>query len=498
MQVRLVAVEVLKGHPFFAAIVAGLFVCASMPPWGWWPLAFVGIAILDIIIADQSARRRFGLVTLAGLAWFLPATLWMFDLTPAAYPFVSLYFASVFGAAAVIAPPGRGRRLALPATFVLAELVRWSVPFGGIPLAHLAMTQVNAPLAFTARLFGSLLLVALVVVVGIGLSALVQRQWAAFAGAALVVGAAVLGAGLAPIGQTTETIDVAVVQGGGQQRTRASVEGAQLVFDRHVAATLTIDRDVDLIVWPENVVNPQPGSSDGGNPDTLFTDEARPTLEQLANDFDAVLLPGWFTIRPDGGRENFTESIEPDGTVSSRYDKVRTVPFGEFVPLRGLIEQFSEDLPSADVVPGTGPAVLETSLGDIGIVISWEVFFDRRGRDGIENGGRVLVNPTNGASFWLTILQTQQVASSQLRAIENGRWMLQAAPTGFSAIVSPRGRVVDRTGISEAKVLYATIGLREGNTIATDWGYIPMVALSLVAIVIARATPRRTPEDQPA
>ncbi len=466
-----------------------------MPPWGWWPLAFVGIAIIDIIIADQAPRRRFALTTLAGLAWFLPSTLWMFDLTPPGYPIACLYFASLFGVAAVVAPGGSGRRIALPATFALAELIRWSAPFGGIPLAHLAMSQVNAPLAFTARLFGTLLLVALVVIVGVGLSALIQREWRGVVVATFVVAAAVVGAAIAPIGKTVETIDVAVVQGGGQQRTRASVEGAQLVFDRHVAATRTIDRDVDLIVWPENVVNPQPGSSAGGNPSTLYEDEARPMLELLAAEYDAVLLPGWFTIRENGGRDNFTESIEPDGTVSDRYDKVRIVPFGEFVPLRGLLEQFSDDLPTADVVAGEGPAVLETSLGDIGISISWEIFFDRRGRDGIINGGRVLVNPTNGASYWLTILQTQQVASSQLRAIENGRWVLQAAPTGFSAIVSPSGRIVERTGISEAKVIYGTIGLREGNTLATRWGYYPMLALSLLAIAAARVR-SRSDEDE--
>ncbi len=476
----------LSDRPYLWAAIAGFCICAALPPWGWWPLAFVGVAIVDRVLANQSTRRRFSIMTTAGVTWFFPSTLWMFDLTPAGYPIAALFFASLFGVAAAMSPAGRGRRLALPATFVLAELIRWTWPFGGIPLAHLALTQVNAPLAYTARLFGPLLIVALVMVGGQSLSALVGREWRdGLLGAIFIAGMAVL-AGLAPIGKTVETIDIAVVQGGGQQRTRASVEGAQLVFERHVAATQTIDRSVDLIVWPENVVNPQPGSAAGGVDATLYEDEARPVLEGLAKQFDAVVLPGWFTIRDDGGRDNFTEAIEPDGQVSDRYDKVRIVPFGEFVPLRSLIERFSADLPNADVVAGTGPAVLDTSLGDIGISISWEIFFESRARDGIENGGRVLVNPTNGASYWLTILQTQQVASSQLRAIENGRWVLQAAPTGFSAIISPRGRVAERTGIGEAKVIYATIGLREGNTVATQWGFYPMLAMAITAIAIAR------------
>ncbi len=456
-----------------------------MPPWGWWPAAFVGIAMIDMLLANQSRRTRFGRMWLAAFAWFAPATLWLWDLTPPGYPIAVAWFALLFGIAAAVVPPGRGRRLALPGTFVLAELIRWVVPFGGVPLAHLGMSQAGSPLALTARLFGSLLIVALVVLIGVALSALVQREWRATGGLAAVIVTLCALAGFAPHGQTVESIDVAIVQGGGQQRTRASVEGAQIVFDRHVAATKTIDRDVDLIMWPENVVNPVRGESPDEEDQKLYKDEARPVLSALAVEYDAVLIPGWFTQLEDGGRDNFSEVIEPNGEAVDRYDKVRIVPFGEFVPLRSIVERFSEDVPGHDVVQGTEPAVLDSSLGPLGISISWEVFFEHRGRDAAANGGRVLLNPTNGSSYWLTILQTQQVASSRLRAIESGRWVLQAAPTGFSAVVSPRGRVVDRTAISEQKVLYATIGLREGKTIATRWGYYPMVTLSLLALAVA-------------
>ena len=78
-------------------------------------------------------------------------------------------------------------------------------------------------------------------------------------------------------------------------------------------------------------------------------------------------------------------------------------------------------------------------------MISWEVFFGGRAREGVRDGGTVIVNPTNGVSYTGTILQSQQVASSRLRAIENGRWVVQVSPTGFSAFVSPDGDVFDRT-----------------------------------------------------
>jgi apolipoprotein N-acyltransferase len=103
----------------------------------------------------------------------------------------------------------------------------------------------------------------------------------------------------------------------------------------------------------------------------------------------------------------------------------------------------------------------------------------------MNNGGLIQLNPTNGSSFWLTIVQTQQVASSQLRAIESGRWVLQAAPTGFSAIIEPDGTIVERTAISEARVLQGEVELREGNTWATRFTWYPMFFIALAAYAVA-------------
>ena len=78
-------------------------------------------------------------------------------------------------------------------------------------------------------------------------------------------------------------------------------------------------------------------------------------------------------------------------------------------------------------------------------------------------------------------MQTQQVASSRLRAIETGRWVVQAAPTGFTAIVDADGNVLQRTSVSEQRVLYDTIELRDGRTWYTNLGDGPfIVALILL------------------
>ncbi len=168
------------------------------------------------------------------------------------------------------------------------------------------------------------------------------------------------------------------------------------------------------------------------------------------------------------------------------------------MPLRSLIEPFApEYLPVRDTVPGTGPPNLSMNLRDIainaGISISWEIFFEDRARSAIQNGGQILLNPTNGSSYWLRILQTQQIASSQLRAIENGRWVLQAAPTGFSAIINSDGKVLQRTSISEMKVLQGQVELRDGLTIATRVGPLPMIIISILSLGTSFACSRKDP-----
>jgi apolipoprotein N-acyltransferase len=201
-----------------------------------------------------------------------------------------------------------------------------------------------------------------------------------------------------------------------------------------------------------------------------------------------VVIPGYFERSDDGAANvNYTVAITPDGRVVDRYDKVRTVPFGEFVPLRGLIEAFSSEIPPREVRPGRDPAVLVTPAGVFGVSISWEIFFDHRARDAIGNGGEVLLNPTNGSSYWLTIVQSQQIAASRLRAIETDRWVLQVAPTGFSAVITSDGDVLDRTGISERRVIQAEVPLRQGLTLAVRWGAWPALLLSVALLAVAHA-----------
>lgn len=482
------------------AALAGVCIAAAVPPWGWWPLAFVGVALVDRLLADRPARSRFRRMWLVAAFWLYPSTVWMLDLTIPGYLVAQAIYAAMFGLLAMAVPPGRGRRVALPGALVLAEWWRWSWPFGGVPLSTIPMGQVDSPLAPTVRTLGPLLLVALVGAIGVGLSAALDRRWQPPAIVAGVLVAALGWAAVAPDGYAIGEIGVAVVQGGGRQRTRATAEDGPIVLRRHVEASRLVQTPVDLVLWPENVVNPRPPYLNLPDSDRFLTfDEAAEAVQQVARDLDTTLLPGWFYAIDDDSTVNYTEVVTADGRPPSddaitRYDKVRTVPFGEFVPLRSLIEPFAEEaLPPRDVKPGDGPAVLDTPVGRVGVAISWEVFFDTRTLDSVRNGAQLLTNPTNGSSYWLSIVQTQQIASSKLRALETGRWVLQAAPTGFSAIIEPDGDVVARTRIGERAVEQGTVELRLGKTVYARVGRTPMIVIAVLLLLAGQLLARRAP-----
>ncbi|HZA78389.1 MAG TPA: apolipoprotein N-acyltransferase [Acidimicrobiales bacterium] len=467
--------------PDVASLAAGAVTALALPPWGWWPLALVGLVGLDRLIADQARRTRFRRGLLVGLGLYVPSLAWMLDMTAPGYAVAAVFYAALLGVAAAVVPAAApGRWLALPGAIALVELLRWSWPFGGVPLSSLAVGQVAGPLAPVLRIGGALLLVEATVIVGVTLAAALNRRWLAAGVGVVVAAAGVLVAVAGPRGEQVGTLRVALVQGGGPQGTRASDTDEREVFERHLAASEAVDTPVDLVVWPEDivdVVDPVADTREGGE------------LRALAQQLDAPLVVG---VVEDAGRDHFRNAAvayDADGEIVDRYDKVHRVPFGEYVPLRSLVERLGgEDLASRDAIVGERPAELDTPAGHLSVAISWEIFFGDRVREGVEDGAEIVLNPTNGSSFTGTLVQTQQVATSRMRAIENDRWVLQVAPTGFSAIVGPDGTVHQRSSVSDPAVLQQTVGMREGTTVYTRLGLLPAWIVALVCLALGWAT----------
>lgn len=469
-------------------LAAGLLVAASMPPWGWWPLALVGLAWYGRIAVRRRDSSPFLAAFTFATGWLAPATAWMWFLTAPGWLVAVALFAALHGVAAVTAariaaPDEASHRIALVTCHALAETVRMSFPFGGVPIATLAIGQADSPLARLAPWGG---------VIAVG----VVTMWLAMGPRRLRAATTfvILGVVLAPIADRTSRRDdvrMTVVQGGGEQGTHAVDTDPREPFERHLAATRTIMPDParDMVLWPENVTNVTArGVFEGSREHAEITAEAR-----------RLGVPFVVGVTEDAGGTNFTNAqvvVMPNGEMVDRYDKVRRVPYGEYVPLRPLLSAVGApvDMVPRDAVAGEGRARLDVPLENgtlrLAVAISWEVFFGGRVNEGVVDGAGIVVNPTNGSSYTWTILQTQQVASSRLRAREQGRWVVQSSPTGFSAFITPTGRVLERTGISERAVIEATVPAREGRTLYSRLGNAPYIWLLLAVAGLMAARTR--------
>ena len=495
------------------ALCGGVLVAASMPPWGFWPLAIIGVAVFEYALGDEPSRRSRALLGLAfGAGWFYPAMAWMWFLTAPGYLITALLFAGLHAGAAAIVPPGPWRTIGRPAAHALAETVRLALPFGGVPVATLAIGQAGGPLLGLARMGGVVLIGWVVLQIGCALGgpapavprvaarrrpgASGQPHGVVALGAIVVL---VVLAAVAPEGRDTgTTVRVAAVQGGGEQGTHALDTPSDAVTEAHVAATATIEPgSVDLVVWPENAIDvdnePFAGSAD-------FAAVAEQAARIGAPIAVGITIDSEYSAHPEPGRfVNAQLVVFPDGSLGAPYEKVQIVPFGEYMPFRGLLEALGAptDLVPTDAIRGRDPAVVEADGVRMGVMISWEVFFGDRGQAAAEPGVELLINPTNGSSYTWTILQGQQVASSRLRAVEQGRWVVQVAPTGFSAFVSPDGDVYDRTAVSERAVIVRDIPLRDGSTwyhSLTDWPWVTALVALLATSVWCSRPARGGPE----
>lgn len=473
-------------RPTVRAVAVGLLLAGSMPPWGWWPLAFLGLALLDRLLADASWSARLGRGALSGIVLFIPTILWITQLTAPGYVVAVLILGAFVGGFCALVPPGPGRGLALVGAWVLCESLRSAWPFGGVPLSLLAVGQVGGPLAGLARVGGVLSIAAATVAIGVALSAaLARRVVPAVAALAAVVAVLLVAQVVAPRGHDTgRRLDIALVQGGGEQGTRAIHSDSNVVFQRHLSASERIPAGMDLVLWPENVVDTQRDVQDSV--------EGR-RLQALARRLDAPVLVG--TVEGVDARHfrNSQQVVNPDGTWGDRYVKVQRVPFGEWVPFRSLIEKVAPDtLAPRDATVSHQSGLLRTPAAPVATVISWEVFFGHRARAAVRAGGELLYNPTNGSTYTGTFVQTQQVASSRLRAIETGRWEVQVAPTGFSAFVSPTGVVHQRTGTSEQAVeIRRGVPLRTGQTWYVRYGDAPARAVAVALLAAGWIVDRR-------
>lgn len=472
------------------AAIGGVATDLAFPGTAWWPLAFVGVALLLLAMGRDSARWNALVGFVWGLAFFGPQLSWI-DGAVGWVPWVALCvaeagFVALFGVGWTWARRGRVIRTAarwqVPAAAVLwvaLEEARSVLPYGGFPWGRLAFSQADSPLGRLAWLGGVPLVSAAVVVVGALLAVAVQRVRElelGMASGAVLVGFAVLAAGLVvPLDTAAEAghLEVAAVQGDVPDRGLDSLDQARQVVVNHANGSLSLlDRvepgQLDLLLWPENSADFDPRTDA----------ETRALVDKVTTSLDVPLLLGTQEYPDTGGRYNLGMLWEPGTGPVAIYAKQHPVPFAEYIPMRSIARRFSSavDRVGRDMLAGTEVGLIPVDVPRLGRtvgvadVICFEVAYDDIVRDAVTAGGELLVVQTNNATFGHTDESTQQLAMSQIRAMELGRATVQISTVGVSGIIAPNGTVVQRTDLFTAEQMVASVPLRTSLTPAARIG----------------------------
>ena len=220
-------------------------------------------------------------------------------------------------------------------------------------------------------------------------------------------------------------------------------------------------------------------------------------MGSLATQEDTTIVAG---VVEDFGTDQFKNAAvawDRSGKIVDRYDKVHRVPFGEYVPARGFVSHFGDFSPvPRDAAPGHGDGVLLTRAGRArrDDLLRGLLSRTRPDRDPRPAANCLLV-PTNASSFKGRQVPAQEIAAAQLRAVETGRDLIQAAPTGYSAFVDARGRVTHRSRLGAAATATTTLHRRSGLTPFDRLGDRPMIGF-IVFVLVAAAVLDRIGQDQ--
>ncbi|MDP3730856.1 MAG: apolipoprotein N-acyltransferase [Candidatus Omnitrophota bacterium] len=499
-------------QPLFA-VVSALLLILSFPGFNFWILAWVAFIPLFFALENQKPLKAFLLSYLTGFLFFLGTIYWLAHVSLPGMIIVAAYLALYFGLFGLIIKNLLSNRLtsslrgseATEAISLKAGLLR---PFGPrndgffeplfyVPAAWAALewARSHALTGFGWALLGysqsqNLPIIQIADITGAyGVSFLIamfnaaaflviknfltpparrargdpasqagKRLFLIPVAIAAVLIAAALGYGSLRLNNvfTGERLKVSVVQGNIPQEQKWDERFTGLIIERYGALTESCALEKpDLIIWPETSV---PGFIE--NQSRLLG-----WVRSLAVKADAPLLVGAPRYEEANSRELYYNSaflFPKDGSPAGHYDKMRLVPFGEYVPLKNLfffVHRFAPR-PIGDFVGGKEFTVLrfpiERSAKDedrnwkltkrvgFGCLICFEDIFPHLARGLVKNNAGFLVNITNDAWFGRSSAAYQHAQASVFRAVENRISVVRAANTGLSCFIDQKGRIVSK------------------------------------------------------
>lgn len=498
---------------FGLAVLSAALLVFSFPDFNLWPLAWVGLAPLFVVVARRPQRgSSFLLGWITGTLFFYGTCYWTtyamirYGGIPTWLAFLLLVPITVvvglFPAiccmllARALARWGALALLLAPVLWVTLEWTRLGVT--GLLWNAIGYSQAYVPeLILTARWGGVYLVSFLIVMVNAAVAyMLVQRNVRSvkIGAIAILIVAATLCAGFlnvllrvpsrSDIG-TPAAIVIAVQPNVPMDSVDASVEAA--LIERHYSLSESAlakrfdSADIPrVVIWPESPMNFRYAG------DAQF----RELVARFAARNHTSVLFNAQEPAPANGTYNSAVMVNEEGRLVAQYDKIRLLPFGEYVPLPRWLPGVSS-IPAmvGDFTPGAEYTLMPLGEARTGVFICFESTFPSIARRFTEDGADVLVNISNDGYLGETAVMRQHLANTVFRAVENDRPVLRVTNTGITAFITAQGAVQDATpGFQPAVRTWNVYRATNGKTFYTRFGdlFVWLCALtSLMVIAIS-------------
>lgn len=476
-----------------SAVLTGL--CVVLPVCGFleWLSLVPAALILFIMAKDRTVRLRrfYGYGFFFFMCYYIVNYHWFLAMYPLAFLDVSKGLAAgivsfswlglsalqasggafVFLVAAICLRNRVTERVPLLAPFLPCAIwtfFEWTQTLGwvGVPWGRLSLGQTAyLPMMQSASLFGSYFITFLLLCTNFCIAYLLLhanvRRFCAFCAAGACLGNLLLGSILCLCNTDTgRSVRVAGIQGNISSRDKFDQSMVEETFRAYRENTeAAAGEGAELIIWPETAMayTYYPESTAGR------------FMAECASENRVTLLAGVFTKDDQDCLYNSIMALAPDGTASETvYSKRHLVPFGEYVPLRPLVEALvpmMTEMATMEITPGEDPAIFETEAGRLGSIICFDSIYDQLTLDSTRAGAELICLSTNDSWFGDSAAAYMHNAQAKLRAVECGRYVVRAANTGYSTIISPRGEVIADTPILEEGYVIADVTLRSNMTL---------------------------------
>ncbi len=490
-----------KVIPFFLSLLSGVLLWLAFPKADLEALAWISFVPLLVILEQSPPKRGFLYGLIAGLSFYLGSLYWVTHamtfygglsraLSLMVLIALSFYLSCYFGVFSWVCcrfqllSRGWGV-LWLPSLWVSLEYLR-NFLLSGFPWNLVGYSQYrNAYFLQLASLGGIYGLSFLVLLVNSGFAfaflhsprSLLKLKILSCVGIAVVLA---LGYGSfrlhRPLGG--EAMRVGLVQGNIDQSLKWNPAFQRASLDVHKRLTLGAARArPEMIIWPETALAFY-----------LRTEPRwREELESLARQIGCYLLVGSPDYAAEGKSVRYYNSaflLSPEKGLVEKYDKMHLVPFGEYVPLRRFLPFVDKLVVGVgDFSAGQEVKILKVPKGRFGVTICFETIFPEIAREYRRRGADFLVNLTNDAWFGETAAPYQHLSMAVVRAVENGCYLVRAANTGISGVISPYGEIVRASRLFSEDRFTADISLSPRITPYARMGDVLAWSCVLVSLI---------------